>query len=445
VARARDKPANDATKTLKRAEAFPPRPLGVVIRASGGGSRPTEHRLRVGTCILGSGKSADFVITNPSVSREHVEIGVVPEGVSVRDLGSRNGTFYLRQRVKSITLHLGARIEIGPVEVTLDPDSDDLTGPEIATGSYRGMIGRAAAIRRLFGVLARLEGSLVNVLVTGESGTGKELVARALHDGSSVAAGPFVTVNCGAIPRELVASELFGHRRGAFTGAVDARKGAFESADGGTLFLDEIGELPVDVQPSLLRALESGEIRAVGADRVSNVRVRVVAATNRDLRTEVGAGRFREDLFYRLAVVELAMPALRERIEDIEELANAFATAAGAPALDAQTIAKLHARRWPGNVRELRNVVQAYIALGQLPREGPAGGVDSLDDALTRLIDVSRPYADLKDDLTDRFTRLYLEALMKHTQNNQSAAARMSGLDRSWLWRLLVKHEVTKG
>jgi pSer/pThr/pTyr-binding forkhead associated (FHA) protein len=152
VARARDKPANDATKTLKRAEAFPPRPLGVVIRASGGGSRPTEHRLRVGTCILGSGKSADFVITNPSVSREHVEIGVVPEGVSVRDLGSRNGTFYLRQRVKSITLHLGARIEIGPVEVTLDPDSDDLTGPEIATGSYRGMIGRAAAIRRLFAV-----------------------------------------------------------------------------------------------------------------------------------------------------------------------------------------------------------------------------------------------------------------------------------------------------
>jgi DNA-binding NtrC family response regulator len=293
--------------------------------------------------------------------------------------------------------------------------------------------------------LLGLEGSLVNVLVTGESGTGKELVARALHDGSSVAAGPFVTVNCGAIPRELVASELFGHRRGAFTGAVDARKGAFESADGGTLFLDEIGELPVDVQPSLLRALESGEIRAVGADRVSNVRVRVVAATNRDLRTEVGAGRFREDLFYRLAVVELAMPALRERIEDIEELANAFATAAGAPALDAQTIAKLHARRWPGNVRELRNVVQAYIALGQLPREGPAGGVDSLDDALTRLIDVSRPYADLKDDLTDRFTRLYLEALMKHTQNNQSAAARMSGLDRSWLWRLLVKHEVTKG
>src|SRR5262249_27269355 len=236
---------------------------------------------------------------------------------------------------------------------------------------YRGMIGASLAMRRLFGALARLEGSLVTVLITGESGVGKELVARALHEGSSVASGPLVTVNCGAIAPDLVASELFGHRRGAFTGASDARRGAFESADGGTLFLDEIGELPLDVQPMLLRALESGEVRAVGADRSTMVRVRVIAATHRDLRTEVRASRFREDLYYRIAVVELAVPPLRDRIEDVEDLANRFADAAGIGALAPEVIGRLRARRWPGNVRELRNVVQAFAALGRLPSQPP--------------------------------------------------------------------------
>ena len=392
---------------------------------------------------MGTAPTCSLVIANPNVSREHVELGIVPEGVTVRDLKSRNGTFYLQQRVQQITLTLGSRIQLGPVEIAIDPDADDLfVGPELDAGSYRGMIGSAPSMRRLFGVLARLEGSLVNVLVTGESGTGKELVARALHDGSSVAGGPCVTVNCGAIPRELVSSELFGHKRGAFTGANEARRGAFESADGGTLFLDEIGELPLDVQPALLRALESGEIRAVGSDRVQVVRVRVVAATNRDLRTEASAGRFREDLFYRLAVVELSAPPLRERLEDVEQLANAFAAAAGAVALAPEVIASLRSRRWPGNVRELRNVVQAYVALGVLPREGPSGAADV---GLSGFLDVTRPYADQKDALIDQFTRLYLETLMKHTGGNQSAAARLSGLDRSWLWRLLVKHGMAKG
>ena len=406
-------------------------------------SSPAEYRLRDGSCIVGSGATCALVIANPSVSREHVELGIVPEGVTVRDLKSRNGTFYLQQRVQQITLTLGSRIQLGPVEIAIDPDADDLfVGPELDAGSYRGMIGSAPAMRRLFGVLARLEGSLVNVLVTGESGTGKELIARALHEGSSVASGPCVTVNCGAIPRELVSSELFGHRRGAFTGANEARRGAFESADGGTLFLDEIGELPIDVQPALLRALESGEVRPVGSDRVQMVRVRVVAATNRDLRTEASAGRFREDLFYRLAVVELAAPPLRERLPDVEQLANAFAAAAGAAALAPEVIANLRSRRWPGNVRELRNVVQAYVALGVLPREGPPAAADI---GLAGFIDVTRPYADQKDELNERFARLYLDALMKHTGGNQSAAARLSGLDRSWLWRLLVKHGMAKG
>ncbi len=423
-------------------------PLGAIIRVLNARSSPKALRLEAGTCILGAGADSQIVIDNPSVSRSHVELGLVPEGISVRDLGSRNGTFYLGQRVQAMTLAPGARIHLGPVEVALDPDLDTLgTAEPYPEPTYRGMVGASLNMRQLFAALARLEGSLVTVLVTGESGAGKELVARALHEGSTVATtGPLVTVNCGAIAPELVASELFGHKRGAFTGASDARKGAFESAEGGTLFLDEIGELPLDVQPMLLRALESGEIRAVGADRSTHVRVRVVAATHRDLRSEVRAGRFREDLYYRIAVVELMVPPLRDRIEDVEALANRFAQAAGLGQLPPEVIARLRARKWPGNVRELRNVVQAFAALGRLPNESPP-----LDDSqpggegtIERMIDVTRPYADQKDDLVEQFTRAYLVRLMQHTNGNQSAAARLSGLDRSWLWRLLVKHGIAK-
>jgi transcriptional regulator with GAF, ATPase, and Fis domain len=421
-------------------------PLGAIVHVLGARATPKAFRLDRGTCILGAGADCQIVIENPSVSRQHVELGLVPEGISVRDLGSRNGTFYLGQRVQAMTLAPGARIHLGPVEVALDPDLDTLgAGEPYPEATYRGMIGASLCMRALFGALARLEGSLVTVLVTGESGVGKELVARALHEGSSVAGGPLVTVNCGAIAPDLVASELFGHRRGAFTGASDTRKGAFESADGGTLFLDEIGELPLDVQPMLLRALESGEVRAVGADRSTNVRVRVIAATHRDLRGEVRTNRFREDLYYRIAVVELAVPPLRDRIDDIEDLANRFGHASGLGALPAEVIGRLRARRWPGNVRELRNVVQAFAALGRLPPEGVGPEGSSGEDMLERLIDVARPYADQKDELVDQFTRAYLVRLMQHTGGNQSAAARLSGLDRSWLWRLLVKHGIAKG
>jgi two-component system, NtrC family, response regulator GlrR len=436
-------------------------PLGAVIHVLGARATPKTFRLREGTCILGAGADCDIVIENPSVSRQHVELGLVPEGISVRDLGSRNGTFYLGHRVQAMALAPGARIQIGAaaspsanppqqaVEVVIDADVDALEhGEPYVESTYRGMLGSSLSMRRLFGALARLEGSLVTVLVNGESGVGKELVAHALHEGSAVAKGPLIVVNCGAIAPELVASELFGHKRGAFTGARESRKGAFESADGGTLFLDEIGELPLDVQPMLLRALEAGEVRPVGSDRSTNVRVRVVAATHRDLRSDVRAGRFREDLYYRLAVVELAVPPLRERVDDIDALARRFAESAGLADLPPELISRLRARAWPGNVRELRNVVQAFAALGRLPPEG--GGLSAADaagvgDTLDRMIDVARPYADQKDELVDQFTRAYLVRLMQHTNGNQSAAARLSGLDRSWLWRLLVKHGIAKG
>ncbi|NUO49212.1 MAG: sigma 54-dependent Fis family transcriptional regulator [Polyangiaceae bacterium] len=429
----------DSTATFVRG-ASRTRPLEILIRVVGATATPPLFRLKTGTCVIGSAAPCDIIVSDSTVSRMHAELHLVPEGVAVRDLGSRNGTYYLGQRVEKIVLSPGARVEIGAATLSIEPDAQAL-GEDVGFQGeeYRGAVGQSAPMRKLFGVLTRLEGSLVTALLEGESGVGKEVVANALHAGSQVASWPMVTVNCGAIPRELVASELFGHKKGAFTGAVEARAGAFDEADGGTLFLDEIGELPLDLQPALLRVLETGEVRAVGADRPHTVRVRVIAATNRDLAEEVAAGRFREDLYYRLAVVRLRIPPLRERVEDIEPLARRFAAAAGLKDVPAPVVEALKSRSYPGNLRELRNAVQAYAALGVLPEPARRPGA-TLDLALGELVDTSKPYADLKEDLTDRFTRLYLAALLARTGGNQSAAARLAGLDRTHLGRLVAKY-----
>ncbi len=441
----RDAHGGEGQGTATLVRAAPARPLGGVLRVVGAPSTPDVHRLSSGKCVVGAGAGCDLVIDEATVSRQHAELTLVPEGVQVTDLGSRNGTFYLGQRIEKITLAFGARIRVGgAAHVVLDADGDSLRGAQVFVGdAYRGMVGTSAAMRRLFATLVRLEGSLVTVLVQGESGVGKELIARALHEGSGVAAGPLVTVNCGALPRELVASELFGHRRGAFTGAHDSRKGAFESADGGTLFLDEIGELPLEVQPILLRALETGDVTPVGGEP-KKVRVRVVAATNRDLAEEVHAGRFREDLFFRLAVIKLEVPPLRERVEDVGPIAQRFADALGIGALPPDVVEQLKARAWAGNVRELRNAVQSFAALGVLPDE-LRGRSGALELALSDLVEVEAPYADQKDALVDRFTRVYLQALIAHTGGNQTQAAKLAGLDRTYLGRLLAKYGLSRG
>jgi DNA-binding NtrC family response regulator len=442
-----------ATRTLVRSPSDA-RPLGAVVRVPKGKGAP--YRFTTGHCTIGSGSTCDVVLNDPTVSRRHVELELVPEGVYVRDLESRNGTFYQDHRIERAVLALGARIMVGATPVVLDADTDSLTSEAHFEGdSYRGLLGPSAAMRALFGTLQRLEGSLVSILVIGDSGVGKELVARALHEGSSVARGPLVTLNCGAIPRDLIASELFGHKKGAFTGALETRKGAFESADDGTLFLDELGELPLDVQPMLLRVLETGDVRPLGSDSSRHVRVRVVAATNRALEDDVNAGRFREDLYYRIAVVRLPVPPLRERREDIPALARAFAHAVGLPELPRPVIEALKARTWFGNVRELKNAVNAYAALGRLPEAsrgpgsargrvayGDAG--DLLELALASRLELGRPYAELKEEVSDVFTRVYLEALLRQTRGNQTTAARIAGLDRTYLGRLLVKYGIAK-
>ena len=414
-----------------------PGPIGVVLRVTSRLATPPEFRLLSGSCVVGAGSGVDLVIDDETVSRRHVELTLVPEGVAIQDLGSHNGTYYLGQRVRSAVLAIGSKVFVGGAEIRIEPDRESLasSNPEEIT-SYGDMQGVSPAMRKLFNILLRLESSLVNVLVQGESGTGKELVAHAIHHHSPASAGPFLAVNCGAIDRAFVRSELFGHKRGAFTGAVEPRTGAFEAASGGTLFLDEIGELPIDVQPVLLRALEVGAITRMGENNERPVKVRIVAATNRDLAAEVQAGHFREDLYFRLVVVHLKVPPLRERPDDVEALARHFALQFGLPDLGDDVLAKLSSRSWPGNVRELKNAVQTYGVLGTLPDAGSAHDA-ALDDALRAAIDLEQPYAAQKDDVLKRFLRVYLEALLTHTNGNQSKAAQISGLQRSYLNRVL--------
>ncbi len=427
-----------ATRTIHRS-LFSVDPLPLVLRPAVP-SRPAELRWTEGTCTVGSGSRCDLVLDDPTVSRTHAELTLVPEGVRIKDLESRNGTFYLGQRITTAVLTPGTRISLGGASLALDLDGAHLGRLEsLKSTLFRGMSGTAPSMLRLFTTISRLDGSLVPALVLGESGVGKELVARALHEGSRVAAGPFVPVNCGTISRELVASALFGHKRGAFTGAASARKGAFVAADGGTLFLDEIGELPLDVQPSLLRALETGEVVPLGEDAPRVVKVRVVAATNRDLEERVRAGLFREDLYFRLAVVSLKVPPLRERRDDIPVLARVFARQEGAADLDDDVVDELARRDFPGNVRELRNAVRAYVALGSLGEARATLAPPSADATSEGPLRFDAPYLVQRDARVEAFTRRYLADLLEHTKGNQSEAARLAGLDRTYLGRMIAK------
>jgi DNA-binding NtrC family response regulator len=434
-------PPRDATLTLDGDASLRTAAAGSVVRVVGESAKPRRFTLQADVvCRIGSAADCDVVISEPSVSRAHAELTLTPRGIVVRDLGSRNGTFYLGQRIEKATLAPGASLTLGAVVVSLQTEPSAATEPiEYASDVYQALFGRSQPMKRLFGTLSRIESSLSPVLVQGESGTGKEMVARAIHERSAVASNPFVALNCGALPRDLIGSELFGHRKGAFTGAIDSRKGAFETAHEGTLFLDEIGELPLEMQPMLLRVLETGEVRPLGGDVPKLVKVRVIAATNRDLERDVEEGRFREDLFYRLAVIRVRLPPLRERSDDIEPLAQRLAAEAGlSGALDPSVVERLKARPLPGNVRELRNTVQAYVALGVLP-EPTRSKAATLDLALREMADPRRPYAEQKNALVERFTALYLEVLLEAAGGNRTIAARWADLDRNYLATLMAK------
>jgi len=318
--------------------------------------------------------------------------------------------------------------------------------------SFHSLVGKSAAMREVFRVLEQAAARDITVLVTGETGTGKELAARAIHYQSARKTKAFIPVNCGALPADLVESELFGHARGAFTGAVGVKTGLFEEADGGTLFLDEVGELPMATQVKLNRALQEKEIRRVGDNRPLKIDIRVTAATHRDLKNEVREGRFREDLYYRLHVFPLRMPALRERRDDIALLAAHFlerhakALHRDVSGFAPEALRLLTGYDWPGNVRELENAVERAVAVGSralvqpedLPPElGELPAQILPGDALAKI-----PYRQALDMARDRVTRDYLTALLRDTRGNVTRAAERAGMERESLHRLLKRYAV---
>jgi DNA-binding NtrC family response regulator len=302
------------------------------------------------------------------------------------------------------------------------------------------MVGKSAAMRHLFQLVDRFAASDATVLVHGETGTGKELVADAIHQRSPRARGPFQVLDCSAIPEQLFEDQIFGHELGAFTGAGRATAGVFEAAHGGTLFLDEVGELPLDVQAKLLRAVETRRIRRLGSTRTMTCDVRIVAATNRDLAAEVNRGRFRADLYYRLAVAKLEVPPLRERLEDLEPLVEHFVAqleGAGLAPLPADFLERARRHTWPGNVRELRNAVERAVLVPHHPAlaDDEAAGAPAVGAGAA--IDLSVPFKVAKQRLVDDFDRRYLEALLGEHGGNISAAARAAGIDRMSIYKMM--------
>jgi DNA-binding NtrC family response regulator len=328
------------------------RPNGDVLRVPVRG-----RRLKVG-----SSPDADLILDDPHVSRMHCELEPGPNGLVLRDLGSMNGTFVGGAQVKEVVLTPGALVTLGAHRIIVE---GDMTVPPIPIAEQFGnAVAASESMKKVFAVLRKLAPSEVTITVLGETGTGKDVLARAVHEESPRSSGPFVVFDCGAVTATLIESELFGHERGAFTGAVAERQGAFERAKGGTLFLDEVGEMPLDLQPRLLRALEQREVRRVGGGVEIPVDVRVIAATNRDLAAEVAASRFRQDLFFRLNAAVVQVPPLRDRKEDLSILVETMiGETKGNVHIAMSALNALAAYDWPGNVRELRNVLHTALAM----------------------------------------------------------------------------------
>lgn len=388
-----------------------------------------------GSISVGTSEGNELRLTDGSVSRHHCTIRAAERGLEVRDLGSTNGTFLGDTEIRHAYIANGARIRLGTSTVVVALLDHEVEHPLADGDRYGDLIGGSPAVRRLYSLIERYATSPATVLVEGETGTGKELVAEAIHRASPRRDGPFVVVDCGALPRNLVESELFGHVKGAFTGADAARAGAFESAAGGTLLLDEIGELPLAVQPVLLRALENRTIRRLGANVYRPIDVRVLAATHRDLRALVNHKRFRADLFYRLNILHLAIPPLRERPGDIALLVEQFWRALRPDDTPpAELVADFAAQSWPGNVRELRNAVERAICVGPTTPhrvEGERSG----DGAIDREIAMS--YGDAKEEAMRAWSHDWARRLVAAHGGNLSSASRAARMGRSKLRELL--------
>jgi transcriptional regulator with GAF, ATPase, and Fis domain len=427
----------------------------------------TGHHTKTidGRTIVGSAQSSGIVIADPTVSRLHAELEQKADGLWVRDLGSRNGTFVEGLQILAARVPDKGRIKLGGTELVVDQDPSQRRAVEVWPNDHFGrLVGTSAKMRELFANLGRISPMDASVLIQGETGTGKELVARAIHDASPRVSKPFIVVDCAALPENLLDAELFGHTKGAFTGAIGARIGAIEAAEGGTVFLDEIGELPISMQPKLLRVLESHTVRRVGETTYRSVDVRFISATHRDLLTMVNDNEFREDLYFRLSVIPVSVPPLRARLEDIERLVNHFL--GGASSVSPELMRELINRPWRGNVRELRNFVDraralgasealALSAAGQREEETPAPGarvsLQAIPNGVLTPPAAFKPddaqmfeqaYKDFREAWIDAGEKEYVRRLLARHTRNVAAAAREAEIDRTYIYRLIRKHEL---
>ncbi|MDP9003097.1 MAG: sigma 54-interacting transcriptional regulator [Myxococcota bacterium] len=419
-----------------------------------------------GRCVLGSAPHCDVIIADQAVSRVHAELEPRDEGIWLRDLNSRNGTLVEGVPVESACVLHGFTIRVGATDIFVNyADAKHKPVESWPSERFGPLVGRSQVMRELFATLARLGPLEVSIMIAGETGTGKELVARAIHQASMRGTGPFVVVDCATLSESLMEAELFGHAKGAFTGAHNSRAGAIETADGGTVFLDEIGELPIGMQPKLLRVLESSTVRRVGESKHRSVNVRFLTATHRDLLSMVNRGEFREDLYFRLAVLPVRVPALRERAEDIELLLNHFS---GGPQdwLTPTVLRALESRPWRGNVRELRNFAERARAIG--PTEALSLSMDQPDqrEPITAVISrpselllargtpapqaapavqpeapsFAQPFRSFREQWIGHGEQQFLRSLLERHQNNVAAAAKEAGIDRTYMYRLMRKH-----
>ncbi len=400
---------------------------------------------------IGNDPHSDLVIEDSTISRRHCEIQLISEGYVIRDLESTNGTFVQGVKIKEAFLDEGTEFQIGKTRLVFCPMQESLEWTLSRNEFFGSMLGKSTSTRRVFHLAETYSPTDANILIEGETGTGKEILAEEIHKHSLRKNKPFIVIDCAALAKDLIQSELFGHTKGAFTGANTERIGAFEHANGGTVFLDEIGELATELQPKLLRVIEKRQIKRVGSNQIRDIDVRIICATNRKLEGEVNDGRFREDLFYRLSVVRMELPPLRQRKEDIGMLAMRFIeNLHGKDMMDRivdwdNTIEAFNQHDWPGNVRELRNLME----LASFKKTGPVdlstflymGRAKTANkDSLTKF-SADRPFKEAKNELISEFETKYIKELLKKNDGNISPAARNAGIERAYLQRLIKKHD----
>lgn len=434
----------------------------IIVSASHKG-RAVEGVLGISPFVVGTSPDCDLVLPDTKVSRRHCELRITKRGIWIRDLGSKNGTIVGKVPLIEALLPPGVTVTLGDTELVAQPAGAPSIVPLSASGQFGEAIGQSLLMRALFARLERVAATDETVILLGESGTGKDVLARAIHEHSPRRGGPFVVFDCGAISPSLAESELFGHVRGAFTGAATTYSGLLEQASGGTLFIDEIGELPLDLQPKLLRVLEAKQIRKLGSTEWKPFSARVIAATHRNLRRKVEEGSFRSDLYYRLAVVEARVPALRERKEDLPALVERFLAAQVPPQklsdLPPHALTLLSSHDWPGNVRELRNTVARLVlfpdlteelvqSLGSQPErahdraEAPTEEAGQAAPHVNRLL--ALPLLQARDIAMEQFERIYLTVKLEQHGGNISRAAEAMGVSRQLVHRLVERYGLKK-